>query len=194
MVSGNVASMLNKDLEQGKVLDSTTTHHLCGLFYGCSNLVGSAKNLVIPFETLYQDSISSMFKGTGITSAPELPCINSNGSAYTYMFENCANLVNPPSVLPITELKNYDYYFMFKNCTSLTSTPQMMVEKANGTSCCSEMFNGCSSLTSVDLSSLQQMGGYGVLRSAFQNCTSLTEVDLSSLVSVTGQSGLESVF
>lgn len=32
VVSGNIASILNKDVEQGKVLDSTLTYHLCGLF------------------------------------------------------------------------------------------------------------------------------------------------------------------
>ena len=57
VASGNIASILNKDLEQGKVLDSTANQHLRGLFRGCSNLVGSAKNLVIPFETLYNDSL-----------------------------------------------------------------------------------------------------------------------------------------
>lgn len=32
VASGNIASILNKDVEQGKVLDSTLTYHLCGLF------------------------------------------------------------------------------------------------------------------------------------------------------------------
>lgn len=147
-VSGNLASILNKDLEQGKVLDSTANQHLRGLFRGCSNLVGSAKNLVIPFETLYADSLDQTFREcSGLKEAPELSFTTiAEGSGACYqMFYGCLSLVSPPSTLLPAEIGVNSFRAMFMHCISLTSAP-VINATTSGQQSFMDMFNGCSSL------------------------------------------------
>ena len=145
-VSGNLASLFNKDVEQGKVLDSTANQHLRGLFRGCSNLVGSAKNLVIPFETLYKDSLDQTFRDcAGLTEAPELQFTASGNASCFQMFGGCTSLVSPPSTLRPEEIGLNTYRAMFQNCTSLTSAP-VINATTSGQQSFMDMFNGCTSL------------------------------------------------
>jgi len=143
--SGNLAAILNKDVEQGKLLDSTANQHLRGLFRGCSNLVGSAKNLVIPFETLYNDSLDQTFRESGIAEAPELQFTTSGNASCFQTFYGCRSLVSPPSTLRPEEIGLNTYRAMFQNCTSLTSSP-VVNATTSGQQSFMDMFNGCSSL------------------------------------------------
>ena len=145
-VSGNLAAILNKDVEQGKVLDSSTNQHLRGLFRGCSNLVGSAKKLVIPFETLYTDSLDQTFRECSrMTEAPELPFTTAGNASCFQMFFGCRSLVSPPSTLRPEEIGLNTYRAMFQYCTALTSAP-VVNATTSGQSSFMDMFNGCSSL------------------------------------------------
>ena len=192
VVSGNLAAILNKDVEQGKVLDSTLTYHLCGLFQNCTSIVGSAKGLLIPFETLYRDSLNSLFLGTMITIAPDLPCLSSEGSTYCYTFTNCTELVQAPA-LPITTLGTYAYAHMFEGCTSLSTAPELpATTMAQG--CYDNMFNGCTSLTTPpSVLPATNVAAY-CYQSMFQGCAALTTTPDIKAIYTTLRSGMLNMF
>ena len=70
------------------------------LFAEQTGLVGSARNLIFPFETLYASSLAHMMRGTSITAAPELVFTTMGNYSAIAMFLGCTSLTTPPSVLP----------------------------------------------------------------------------------------------
>lgn len=66
---------------------------------------------------------------------------------FTFAFENCTSLVNPPK-LPATTLNTYCYSQMFKGCTSLVSSPELPATTLV-TGCYQQMFYGCTSLNRI---------------------------------------------
>ena len=120
------------------------------MFSGCTSLTESPE---LPATELGNYCYSHMFEASSLVNAPELPAEVVAPHCYEHMFFNCESLVNPPSVLPCTDLStssdnvhNGCYESMFEGCTSLTYTPELealYLERA----CYRAMFKGCTSLT-----------------------------------------------
>ncbi len=139
------------------------------MFYGCSKLSRAPK---LPARKLEEDCYSAMFcecsslkaaaemsatelapwcctwmyEKTGIEVAPELPATSLARGCYQFMFMECPDLTNGPSVLPATELAQDCYTGMFQRCKKLTVAPKLPATSL-ATTCYSHMFNGCESLT-----------------------------------------------
>lgn len=193
--SGNLAALFNKDVEQGKVLDSTLTWHIGGLFRGCSGLVGSAKNLKMPFVQMYSNSCETMFRESGITVAPDLPCMNVGIGSYSNMFYGCSSLTTAPE-LPATTINNYAYYHMFENCTSLTTPPSVLPATAPYRDCYRAMFIGCTSLSRTPDIKMENTWSstQNVMWDMFKNCTSLETATVNYMTLNNAANGMAYMF
>ena len=194
-VSGNLAALFNKDVEQGKVLDSTLTWHFGGLFRGCSGLVGSAKNLKMPFVQMYGNSCETMFRESGITVAPDLPCMNVGIGSYSNMFYGCSSLTTAPE-LPATTINNYSYYHMFENCTSLTTPPSVLPSTTPYRDCYRAMFIGCTSLPRTPDIKMENTwsSSQNVMWDMFKNCTSLETATVNYMTLNNAANGMAYMF
>lgn len=146
---GNIMSLL----KENNFENTTITEN--NVFYGLFSEARAseypyiyADQLVLPSNTT-QGCYSYMFdECKNLMTAPQLPATTLAKNCYSNMFYNCWSLVNPPA-LPATELANSCYANMFYFCKSLAVVPKLHVTKFE-TSCCSSMFNTCTSLTYID--------------------------------------------
>ena len=145
------------------------------MFKGCTSLINAQS--VLPATILERECYYGMFWGcTALTTAPEILgtsfTSNNASDSCTNMFNNCTNLVNPPSKLPATDLATSCYEQMFYNCTSLTTAPELPATTL-ASNCYLSMFWGCSALTTapeLPATTLSRDCYYNM----FRNCTSLT--------------------
>ena len=101
------------------------------------------------FYKLFNSSYTTTNNGVYIidASALALPATKLTSYCYSYMFNNCASLVNAPA-LPATTLETNCYAYMFYKCTSLVAAPSLPATTL-AQYCYSNMFYGCSSLISA---------------------------------------------
>ena len=181
-VEGNIMSLIYGDDFKNK-LTISSDYAFYGLFSDCVNLV-SAKNLVLPANTLATYCYSSMFYGCRLlASAPKaLPATTLASSCYDSMFYGCSSLTTAPA-LPATTLANYCYLYMFQGCTSLTTAPSLPATTLAG-ACYYGMFYGCTSLTvASELPATKlEVGCYEYM---FWDCTGLTTVPSNLLPATT---------
>lgn len=131
------------------------------------------------FQDKYTISVisqfSQLFKQQNVVDAStlELPATSLSSGCYSYMFQDCSNLVYPPGELPATQLSTYCYQSLFENCASLVQTPDLPALDLS-TGCYQQMFTGCSSLTTapdLDATVLASQCYYGM----FSGCSSLVD-------------------
>jgi len=120
-VEGNIMSLLYNDDFIDKT--SITSHAFRSLFANNPNLI-SAENLVLPATTL-------------------------SDGCYSYMFQNCTNLINTP-ILPATTLAESCYLAMFSGCTSLVTVSELPATTL-AIGCYGSMFTGCTSITTAPI-------------------------------------------
>lgn len=146
------------------------------LFYSCTNLV-DASNLILPATDLMFNSTcyAEMFRDcTGLINPPAiLPATNLSSECYTRMFEGCTSLTSAP-ILPATVLKSYCYEKMFYGCTSLIIAPNLPATTL-APSCYSVMFYGCTNLTKAPDLLATTLVSY-CYSGMFYGCTSLNYI------------------
>lgn len=125
-----------------------------GLFQGTN--VYNAEHLILPAQNLYTPNTQSAYH-------------------YACMFQNCANLIYPPAVLPAKIIGAYTYYQMFMGCTSLVKMPNMEnIEDTVGRAAYRNMFNGCASLSQNTQQTIHMnKAGYQMCHYMFNGCTSM---------------------
>lgn len=114
------------------------------LFNGCTSL-GNVPDLYAP--TLVSNCYRSMFKGTGIYSAPYIAATTLAEYCCYQMFRGCSNLTQAPE-LPATTLADSCYREMFQGCTSLSDAPELLASTL-ATECYRSMFYNCSNLSYI---------------------------------------------
>ena len=179
-LSGSVASMVNKDHFHAK-LPEGSNYALNRLFNAQHGIVGSLKNLKLPFKKLEENCYKCMFRDSGgITEAPELPATELAPECYHAMFELCTGLTTPCSKLEATDVPYRAYYHLFSQCYNLASAPAISAVDIDESGM-EAMFNLCSHLSSaIDLSSVRNVENYG-MKSIFNNCNVLPSVDVSNI-------------
>lgn len=112
-LSGMVSSMVNRDPFRAK-LPEGSNYALNRLFNAQHGIVGSLKNLKLPFKKLEENCYKAMFRDCGgITEAPELPATELASECYHAMFEWCSGMATPCPRLEATEIPYRAYYHMF---------------------------------------------------------------------------------
>jgi hypothetical protein len=92
-------------------------------------------------------------------------------SDLSYLFANCHNLINAPSI----DLTNVtDSSYMFYNCINLLSADNLNTD--NITNMCS-MFYNCQSISSFTFSSINEKSNINLM---FSRCRNLTSIDILS--------------
>ncbi|MCQ2330213.1 MAG: hypothetical protein MJZ93_06635 [Paludibacteraceae bacterium] len=142
-VGGNVMYLIDKT-GQASSVPSWCFHRL---FVSCSANLTNVDDLRLPATEVQSNGYNSMFHGTGIAKAPELPAMTLASSCYYQMFKNCMQLTTAPN-LPATTLAESCYSSMFEGCYSLSTAPDLPATTL-AKSCYSNMFKSCSYLTTA---------------------------------------------
>lgn len=129
--------------------DNTNKYYnFAGFGFACSGNVMSIFDKTVQRTTFPGDGvgISSLFKGSLITTPPKLPAKALVAYCYGNLFENCTALRKAPE-LPAMTLANADgcYQYMFKGCTSLAKAPELPANVL-ANNCYKYMFQGCTAL------------------------------------------------
>lgn len=103
----------------------------------------------------------------------------SNGTNFSYMFNNCRNLDSIPE-LDTSNGKTFNY--TFSNCQKITSIPPLNTSK--GTSL-SGLFNGCYSLVSVPPLDTSNCSAFGSMFSYCEVLSSIPPINMSKASSFT---------
>ena len=109
---------------------------------------------------------------TNLTQAPSLPATTLTNGCYYSMFYGCTSLTQVPA-LPATTLTNGCYQDMFYGCTGLVQAPALPATTLV-TYCYCSMFYGCTSLIQVPTLPATTLADY-CYKSMFYGCTSLTQ-------------------
>ena len=109
----------------------------------------------------------------GDASKLEMPATTIPQYAYYYMFAECSNLTDAPTILPALSGNNYAYSSMFENCTSLITPPKIALTSFSGTRCCLNMFYGCSSMSKIPAFYGTSYGGTDVCKYMFFGCSNI---------------------
>lgn len=128
----------------------TALKNYCGykLFAYCKGLV-NAQGLTLPSLTLSDGCYSYMFQEcSNLVTAPSLPATTLTTNCYSYMFQNCTSLITSPS-LPAETLGTYCYQYMFDGCVNLTAAPSELPAMNLTSYCYYYMFRGCTNLTTA---------------------------------------------
>ena len=171
-VEGNVMSLLYGDNFNGQKSLAGKGDVFDGLFSFNTNVL-SARNLVLPADTLDEFCYNNMFMGcTSLWEAPTtLPATTLATNCYDGMFSGCTSLSSPPS-LPAMTLADMCYGRMFTNCTALRRAPELPATTlAEG--CYEAMFWGCTGLTTVPSVLPATALSPGCYLSMFYDCKSL---------------------
>jgi len=154
-VYGNIMSLLWGDnFINNSEFKSGTTHNLCGIFYGTTQLI-DASNLILPALICTDDCYNGTFRGcTNLTTAPQLPATQSAYECYSSMFEGDINLEEAPEINLINMSQNACKRMFCMNRDSKITTPKMIkspiLRCATGvTGCYDEMFKGNGNLVEV---------------------------------------------
>lgn len=99
------------------------------------------------------------------------PTVLSASNCYAYMFLNCTNLTEAPSILATT-LASYCCIQMFYGCTSLTTAPALPATTL-ASYCYAYMFGECTSLTTAPALPATTLAD-NCYESMFWGCTGLT--------------------
>ena len=143
-IEGNIMSLLYGDNFVGQTELTGKDYVFSNLFYNCST-IESAKNLVIPAETLAPYCYHAMFSDcVSLIEVPELPATTLAQSCYESMFNGCTSLVTAPA-LPAETLAEGCYQYMFSGCNSLTTAPALPATTL-APYCYFSMFSSCISL------------------------------------------------
>jgi len=114
-VSGNISSLINF-----KKLLLDDEHFIFYKLFANSKVI-SAKDLILPYDSLVYGCYASMFENCiSLIEAPELPATQLANWCYSNMFYKCKSLLKTPE-LPATQLASYCYNGMFQECTVLTT-------------------------------------------------------------------------
>jgi len=154
-VYGNAMSLLFGDnFITHPEFKTGSTHNLCGLFYGTTTLV-DASDLILPATICTTSCYNGMFRGcTNLTTAPELPAINSAQDCYSSMFEGCINLETAPEINLVNMSQNCCKRMFCMSRTTKLTTPKMTKSPilrcaTSATGCYEEMFKGNGNLIEV---------------------------------------------
>lgn len=166
---GNLMSLFYGDSFADKTSFPNTTSKISRLFshegYVADNqsLIDASK-LLLPVTTLTEDCYSFMFnKCRSLTNPPALPATTLANYCYQAMFSGCTSLISVPN-LPATTLANHCYRDMFSGCTSLTTSPELPAATLVDY-CYRSMFSFCTSLNTVvclatDISAVSGIGSW----------------------------------
>lgn len=100
---------------------------------------------VISATSVGFQSCFSMFRGSGLIEAPDLPAMTIDERCYANMFALCRDLTKAPDILPAMELADRCYGAMFNGCTKLEKAPVLPALKL-ADFCYQTMFYDCTSL------------------------------------------------
>ena len=185
-VEGNIFSLLyNDDFRNKTSINNGLGQNSCAfkkMFSGSS--VVNAENLVLPASGVTEHCYHNMFADcTSLVSAPELPAITAEGTAYSQtpdgryaycgMFSGCTSLVNAPSTISLDKFYYFSHSQMFAGCTSLEAAPEILTSGDAASHCCYAMFNCCTSLTDVPSMNIGKTSEY-CFAGMFNNCKSLS--------------------
>ncbi len=136
---------------------------------GLCNIGGNIETLLGEMKENYA---LNFFATTDIVDASNLilPSTKVSKNAYRSLFEDCNNLIYPPS-LPATSLSDYCYDSIFKNCTSLITAPSLPAMTLSGY-CYRNAFEGCTSLLNAPNLPADFLDEY-CYEAMFRGCTSL---------------------
>ena len=172
-VEGDAMSMLYDDNFEDEEFDSTSTYHLCGLFYNNTHLI-NASGMTLPALTVYANTYNDMFNGcSGLLTAPELPATTIGASSYKRMFQGCTSLTTAPQISATTMNGDQNCDTMFQGCTSLTTAPSVLPATTLTSNCYRYMFQNCTSLATAPSLPATTLADY-CYYTMFQGCTSLT--------------------
>jgi len=140
-------------------------------FGNIENLLDYQAVIVGNHPTMSQSCFDSLFCGSCLITAPELPSTDLASNCYSFMFYECTLLEKAPQ-LPAINLQDYCYAVMFQNCTALKEAPELPATEMHEL-CYGNMFADCTSLikppTQLPASALAS----NCYNSMFRNCTSL---------------------
>lgn len=154
--------------------EMTTAPEDCcrAMFVLCSGLETGPTSL--PATELGPSCYRSMFQGTALKTAPELPATTLATYCYYYMFYQCTSLITAPE-LPATSLASYCYGYMFQGCSKLTTAPSELPADILTPYCYQYMFHSCTALTTAPELPATSLASYCYYY-MFYGCTSLTTV------------------
>ena len=90
---GNVMSLLYGSNFKNKIeFPQGSQFAFSCLFYGWSNLVGSAHDVILPATTLTSNCYVDMFRSSSVTESPTLPALTLAADCYKRMFKQCSQL------------------------------------------------------------------------------------------------------
>lgn len=154
-VYGNAMSLLFGDnFTSNSEFTSSTTHNLCGLFYGIETLI-DASNLILPASTCTQSCYNGIFRGCiNLQYGPQLPALYSALDCYSSMFEGCINLEAAPEINLANMSQTCCQRMFCMSRSARLTTPKMtkspILRCATGASnCYKEMFEGNGNLTEI---------------------------------------------
>lgn len=130
----------------------------------------------LPATTLAGSCYTNMFNGcSSLTNAPELPATNLADWCYSHMFEGCSALEYPQDVLPATTLADWCYNCMFYGCIQLRKAPHLPAENL-ANNCYEKMFNDCGSLVEAPALNATTLS-VGCYSHMFEGCSALRRVE-----------------
>ena len=104
----------------------------------------------------------------------------SNGTNFSYMFNNCSALTTVPA---LNTSKGTNFSYMFYQCSALTSIPAL--NTSNGTDF-NYMFNYCRNLTSIPQLDLSKATSSSSLSNMFRECSALVDLNIVGTINATG--------
>lgn len=170
-IEGNIMSLLYGDNFNENI--NIPDNSYVKLFNGANKLI-SCENLVLPSKVLSYACYSYMFQDcTNLIIAPKIPAETMGYDSCESMFKGCTSLTEAPE-LPATNLGNSCYIYMFQDCTSLTKAPELPATTLTEY-CYNHMFNGCTSLTTAPVLPATTLV-WRCYSFMFQGCTNLNYI------------------
>ena len=131
-------------------LASGAKYPMNSMFSGCTSLIYNTDQTIVTQGTCYQ-MCQYMFSGcSSMEDAPNFIVSGGLGGDYAFsgMFMDCTNLVNPPDILNVDTVDYGMFYNMFKNCTNLDHSPIINIRNVGNNTyyAFATMFYNCSSL------------------------------------------------
>lgn len=138
------------------------------MFAVCTSI---SEPTVLPALTMKNLCYYSMFDGSGITRAPDLPATSLAQQCYCRMFQNAKKLVDANITLSATQDASMCYSGMFINCEALINPP---VIESSTTDYYSryQMFEGCKNMEIAPVLKPLTLGNMSYSR-MFYNCSKL---------------------
>lgn len=113
----------------------------------------------LPYAAVPEYGYYEMFRGCGnLIEAPDLPAVGLDRYACAQMFYQCSALETPP-VIAAEELADYCFQNMFYQCSALAHAPALPATRMMP-NCYRGMFYGCSSLASAPVLHSTELASY----------------------------------